>query len=533
MPPQFSPEGARFLAVCDMGRFLTVWNTEDGSEAFTYTSKANERYHIANAFFWGDEDTLLVQDMEHFYLVSSDGTEKLIYTIGDVKEGYDYNNNIMTYLSGGKTLDEIITVHTEDYTGTPVACTPDRSRWLVANLGGATGTVVLDKEGNCVTPLTAMPGTFGEKYVFSEDGKLVACVSIFGFVACWDVDSGELLYFNFEDSEDGAYNFSEPVFSPDGEKLTYVVNHKLCITEARTGTKLVEGYMDPTNFTPVVAYSADGEYIFALDQTLYIIDSQGRLYGMLTSDQQAPFNNVVQLGERMLITRNDGRADICCTPANSSMKTVSRQEMPRLCLKWDPHTPPEGNRFTNLKGQHELTDAFRQTTVLTDLNPKIWYSTDGKRCALSYPDGVIELFEDPDSGEVSRMLGQLMQNITALAISEKHLIASDAGGQILFYDLEKGEVMRIHNGSAAAESFAFSMDQDLLMELEEDGDIKVYDIAAVEELFVMRTADPFTDFRFAQDGSSAVGITKSGVLVANLWTNEEKLISYARSLVGD
>jgi hypothetical protein len=69
MPPQFSPDGSRFLAVCDMGRLLTVWNTADGSVAFTYTSKANERYHIANAFFWDNADTVLVQDMEHFYLV--------------------------------------------------------------------------------------------------------------------------------------------------------------------------------------------------------------------------------------------------------------------------------------------------------------------------------------------------------------------------------------------------------------------------------------------------------------------------------
>ena len=93
-------------------------------------------------------------------------------------------------------------------------------------------------------------------------------------------------------------------------------------------------------------------------------------------------------------------------------------------------------------------------------------------------------------------------------------------------------MIRIHNGNAAAEGFAFNRAQDMLMELEEDGDIKVYDIAAAEELFVMRTADPFTDFRFAADGSSAVGITKSGVLVASLWTDEEALISYARSLVG-
>ena len=362
MAPGFSPDGTRFMAVCDMGRFLTVWNTDDGSVAFTYQSRKNERYHIANAFFWGDADTVLVQDMERFYLVSADGTEKLIYTIGDDQDWYDPDDNIMTYLSGGP-LSDLLTVHTEDYTGTPVACTPDRSRWLVANLGGATGTIVLDRDGNRVMPLYGMPGTFAEKYVLSDDGKIAACVSVFGFVAAWDVEEGELLYFNFADSDDGSYMFSDPVFSPDGKYLSYVLNHTLYITDARTGEQLVQGNMAQTSFTPELCYTADGEYIFLLDMSLYIVDKEGRLYGMQQSDFAAPYNNVVQLGDRMLITKNDGSAFICCTPASSSMHAVDAAGVPALCDNYDPHDPSADNPFVRIAGQHELTQGFKDSTA--------------------------------------------------------------------------------------------------------------------------------------------------------------------------
>ena len=531
LPPQFAPDGTRFLAVCDMGRFLTVWNTADGSVAFTYESKENERYHIANAFFWGDADTVLVQDMERFYLVSADGTERLLYTIGDDQDWYDPDNNIMTYLTGGP-LSDLITVHTEDYTGTPVACTPDRSRWVVANLGGATGTIVLDGDGNSVTPLYGMPGTFAEKYVISDDGKTVACVSIFGFVAGWDVEEGELLYFDFPESSDGGYLFSDPVFSPDGKYLSYVLNHTLYITDARTGEKLVQGSMEQTSFTPALSYTADGEYIFLLDMSLYIVDSEGRLYGMQQSDFAAPFNNVVQLGDRMLITKNDGSAFICCTPASSSMHSVDADDVPALCASYDPHDPPADNPFVRIAGQHALSEGFKASTALSDLTAKLWFSTDGKRAALSYADGVIEVFEDPAGGEVSLMLGQLTREITSLAMTEKWLVASDGGGRLMIYDLEKREVVKILIDDVAGDRFALNESRDLLMELEADGDIKVYDLAAAEQLFVMRSAEAFLDFGFSADGTQAVGVTASGAVCAALWTDETELLAYARELTG-
>ena len=93
--PCFSADGSRFLALCDMGRTVTVWNTQDGSVAFSYTADADEQYHVANAFFWKDEKELFIQDMEHFYLVSEDGSRKLFYTMGDQMPEYDESNNLI------------------------------------------------------------------------------------------------------------------------------------------------------------------------------------------------------------------------------------------------------------------------------------------------------------------------------------------------------------------------------------------------------------------------------------------------------
>ena len=215
------------------------------------------------------------------------------------------------------------------------------------------------------------------------------------------------------------------------------------------------------------------------------------------------------------------------------MRAVDGDAIPALCDAWDPHMPPAGNRFGSLIGQHELTEGFKASTALSDLTPKLWFSTDGKRAALSYADGVIELFDDPETGTVSAMLGQLTREITALAISERYLVAADGGGRILFYDLDRSEVIDILASDAPAQGFAFNAEQDRLMELAADGTIKVYNLENAEELFTMRSSEPFTDFRFAADGSSAVGLTNSGALVAELWTEDAALLRYAKKLSGN
>ena len=65
-----------------------------------------------------------------------------------------------------------------------------------------------------------------------------------------------------------------------------------------------------------------------------------------------------------------------------------------------------------------------------------------------------------------------------------------------------------------------------------NGVLRVYALDGAEKLFTMRSAEPFTDFRFAADGSAAVGLTADGALVASLWTDEAALLAYAKTLAG-
>lgn len=533
---RFSPDGTRFTALCDMGRLVTVWNTADGSVAFSYTSEANQRYQIANAFFWKDADTLLVQDMEHFYLVSSDGSKRLLYTMGDHQQWYDPENNLITMIFE-RPLNEMFTLHSDDYTGTLILCTPDRSRMLVGGLIGEVGMILLDSNGNLVAPLQLMPGTIWEKYALSDDGSTVVCLSSFGYVVGWDGRTGDIIYLyvpEIGDGNGGFHTISVPVFSPDGNYLSYVIDDTLFITDAHTGDRLVMGSMAATNYTPDLAYSADGDYLFVTDQSLYIIDSSGRLFQMLESDAAAPYNNVVQLGERMLITKGDGTAYVCCTPSAASIRSVSRSEVPALCKRTDPHSPPANDPFVNLQSEHELTEAFSMNTWLSaeELVPKLWFSTDGQRAALSYADGVIELYKAEDGGRVSAMLSQFLQPISALAMTENLLVACDSNGRLLFYDLERGSVINIRSTDSPCTDFAFNAGHDKMMALRADGVIDVYDLATDELLFSMRSPETVTDFGFAEDGSCAVALTASGALRAELWTDESALLAYAREITG-
>lgn len=533
---QFSPDGSRFAALCDMARLVTVWNTEDGSVAFSYTSEANQNYQIANAFFWKDSDTLLVQDMDKVFLLSSDGTRRPLYTVGEHQEWYDPENNLLTYLFE-RPLTEVFTLQSTDYTGMLLLCTPDRSRMLVGALVGENGMILLDDEGNLVAPLSFMPGTIWEKYAITDDGALVACVSTFGFFVGWDGNTGELLYINapeVESSLGGTFSVSTPAFSPDGAYLSFVMSDTLFIVDAHTGQILVQGSMAQTNYTPELAYSADGEYLFVTDQSLYIVDAQGRLFQKLDSDFAAPYNNVVQLGDRMLITKGDGSAAVCCTPSAASIRGIGSNEVPALFERRNPHDPPENNPFANLTGEHELSEAFRNNTALpaSALAPGLWFSENGRWAALSYPDGVVELFNAEDGGRVSAMLGQLTQQITALGMTDTRLVISDGSGRLLFYDLDRREVTQIRNTESSCSDFAFSAAQDKLMALREDGVIDVYDLENDELLFSMRSPEAFTDFAFAEDGSCAVGLTASGALRAELWTDEAALLAYARAIIG-
>ncbi len=218
---RYSPDGRRILAKCDMGRQVCVWSAADGTLEFTYTSKADTQYQIANAEFWHGSNTLLIQDMAQIFLVSLDGTEKLLYTIGQQQDGYDPNDNLLTQSLGGP-ISDFLTLHTDDYASAGLAIAPNWSRILVSGRDGSTGVIVLDPDGKRICLLEGLPAILGDSYAFSPDGRLVTCLSEgFNFFATFDAQSGKMLYAYGLDGE----NHRSLHYVPGTGLLTFVTNN--------------------------------------------------------------------------------------------------------------------------------------------------------------------------------------------------------------------------------------------------------------------------------------------------------------------
>ena len=60
------------------------------------------------------------------------------------------------------------------------------------------------------------------------------------------------------------------------------------------------------------------------------------------------------------------------------------------------------------------------------------------------------------------------------------------------------------------------------------------DVLSVSDglLFTMRAGEAFSSFAFTEDGSKAVGITASGYVAGDLFTDEDALIKRAEKLAG-
>ena len=533
----FSPDGTRFLANCDLGRVVTVWNSADGSVAFTYTSKADQPYHIANALFWKDASQILVQDMERFYLVSEDGTEELFYTMGDQMPDYSPENNLLSRLSG-RSLEEMFTFHTDDYTGTQVLATADRSRIVVAGARGDTAVIVLDDTGRRISllgvprdPACFMPGVFSEKWSLTPDGRTVACLSLLGIIGGWDTDSGELLRLNVFDYSEG-FDFSRIAFSADSQRMAYTAENHLYVDLARGADgHILDATIDETSFVPSLAFTEDGAYLILTNQSLFIINAQNWALELLeNADFGSNYNNVIPLSDSFLITRYDGTANFYSMSSLSSVQTVDS-------FQGELSDPiPASFPCVPLQSEHRYTEAFLQSTgMYLDTTAKLAFSRDGSKAALYFADGVIELFDTEGDGSVGAMIGELSSQIEAIAMSEKQLVASDQAARLLIYDLESRSVRRILNVDTVYSRFAFDPSGKLMMALCAGlTRIDIYSLETYEKLFSLHAnADTFADMAFSKDGAYAVGKTAAGrYVVGDLWTDEEALVKQARRLTG-
>lgn len=534
--PCFSADGSRFLALCDMGRLVTVWNTLDGTVAFSYTADADEQYRIANAFFWKDEKELFIQDMEHFYLVCEDGSRTLFYTMGEQMPEYDESNNLISRITGA-SLGELFTFHNDDYTGTPVLATADRSRILIGGARGDTAVIVLDDGGNRVSifgvPADAtvfMPGLMSETWSLSPDGRTAVCLSLLGIIGGWDTDTGELIILDGFDYS-GGFDRSDIAFSADSRRMAYVAEGQLYVADARTGALELQATIDETSFVPSLAFTEDGNYLLMINQSLFIINAHTWAVELIENAEfGSQYNNVVPLTDAFLITKYDGTANFYSMPELASVKTLDGFDG-KLCEASPAYFPS-----VPLTGEHRYTDAFLQSTGKTmDTTPQLSFARDGKTAALSYADGTIELFDTEGDGSVAAMIGELTSPIAAIAMTERQLVAADDSTRLLIYDLEEKAVQRILNVGTVYSRFAFDPEGKLLMALCGGlTKIDVYSLETFEKLFSLHaTADTFRDMAFSEDGAFAVGVTAAEkYVVGDLWADEDALLTQARKLTG-
>ena len=406
----------------------------------------------------------------------------------------------------------------------------DWSKILISGVTGATGTLIIGEDGEMICPLYGMPATVFEHYAMSPDGRRVACRSYTGLMFQWDVETGDMVTIDYFDPNDG--ESSDIVFSPDSSRMAFVAAGTLYCLDPWNEIMLFSGTIESTTIIPNLVFSEDGRTLFLTCQSLYIIDADtGALLRSDEADFGSAHSSAIPLEDTLFIARANGDAYLYSLPGLASVRTAE-SFAGTLCPEYDAADLPAQGWDLGLQGEHELTDAFRTTAGTMNLNPQLRFSRAGMRAALLYPDGVIELFDREGDGSVQFMIGQLTSEITGFGMTEDRLVASDASGRLLIYDLGTMSVQKILNLEVNHYRFAFSPDGEKLMALNWSGNVDVFSLSEAEALFTMTSPAGFTDFGFSEDGAWAVGFTADGCVLGNLWQDEEALIAAAKHLAG-
>ena len=534
MYPFFSADGKRFCADCDYGRFVQVWNVEDGSEAFRYTSKKNVPYEINNVCFWKDSDTILVQDADKFLFVDINGGERLFYTVGDQMADYDPANNFLSKVAG-RPLDEIFTNVADGY-AMQMLVSEDRERVVLTGKAGETAVIVLDGEGKRIfipgiptDPTCKMPGTMADKWALSPDGKILCCLSYYYFIAGWDTETGEMIFIEAIERDSWAMP-TQPVYTPDSQRMAYTIGPKLYVADAATDSIIIEANIDDTNYVPSLSFSSDGKYLLMTNESMFIINTETWALELLNSAEGTNYNGLIPMENMVLCSRFDGVIYFYSLPALASVRTADSFDGALM----DPYLAQRAAECVPLTSQHELSPTFKQTNLYKDYPPTFHFSVDGSVAAIAHPDGTIELFDTQGDGTVRDTVGQLYTYINALGISGDRLVAIDVSTRMMVYNMKTHAVEKIWNNGTQYSSFAFNGDGSLMMAMCAGlTRIDVYDLNdSCRLLFSMNAqADTFEDMAFSADGAYAVGRTAAGKYVVGdlFFADENELVARTRA----
>ena len=534
MYPHFSQDGTRFLADCDYGRFVQVWNTADGSEAFRYTSKKNVPYEINNVCFWKDSDTILVQDADKFLFVDINGGERLFYTVGDQMADYDPENNVLSRFTQ-RPLNDLFT-NVADGFAMQMLVSEDRERVVLTGKAGETAVIVLDGEGKRIfipgiptDPTCKMPGTMADKWALSPDGKILCCLSYYYFIAGWDTETGEMIFIEAIERDSWAMP-TQPVYTPDSQRMAYTIGPKLYVADAATDSIIIEANIDDTNYVPSLSFSSDGKYLLMTNESMFIINTETWALELLNSAEGTNYNGLIPMENMVLCSRYDGVIYFYSLPPLASVQTVDAF----AGALSDVYLSQRAAECVPLTSQHELSPTFKQTNLYKDYPPTFHFSVDGSVAAIAHPDGTIELFDTQGDGTVRDTVGQLYTYINALGISGDRLVAIDVSTRMMVYNMKTHAVEKIWNNGTQYSSFAFNGDGGLMMAMCAGlTRIDVYDLNdSCRLLFSMNAqADTFEDMAFSADGAYAVGRTAAGKYVVGdlFFADENELVARTRA----
>ncbi len=522
----FSPDGSRFAALCDNYRCAAVWNTEDGSEVYTYTSESGE---TANVLFWKGSDRLLVQDHDRLLLVSlPEGGTELFYTIGDQQDGYDETNTLYTFMGGNRPLDEIITDYADRYAHTPLIVSPDGTKVLVTGLAGKTGTIILNDRGERISLLDRAPAVFADYYGMSPDGRWAACqFRVFGYVCVWETETGKLR--SMKKLDRGVTNgASSPVFSPDSEKVAFLSEKNLYILDAAKGKELVRTEVEWEDPAPMfLNWSEDGKYLTFFSPDLYIVDAEtGEVLLFLDAEENLLYNNVLPVGsDYVFATQGGGEAILLSLPGIASV--TEQEEYDGGIGGYDPRMEPDAPWAEEPQSGHEVTETFKALNQMDDYEPLLYYAPGGEYAALLYPDGAIEVFRKGEGQKAFLQNTQFYNTPTAFGIFGDRMAAADSYGRILFQNLKDGSMTLLDTDGVYR---VFMFQDRFLVAGRNNGTVAdVYDMEKGERLFSLRNPGGFTRIGFSEDGTRAVGLTEgNGAVTGELWQNENALLEAAR-----
>ena len=396
--------------------------------------------------------------------------------------------------------------------------------------------IVLDGEGKRLfipalpnAPECMMPGTFADKWSISQDGKTLCCLSYFHYIAGWDVDSGEMLFIDWVESESGEMP-TNPVFSPDSKRMAYTFGPTLYVADARTNEAFLKAGIDETNFVPSLSFSSDGKHLLMTDEAMFIINAETWAAELIESAEGTNYNGIIPMENMVLGSRYDGVINFYSLPPLASVTSDGSYSGTLL----EPYLAQRDVDCVALTGQHELSPTFKQTNFYKDYPTRLFFSRSGSLAALVYPDGTIELFQTQGDGAVMDTVGQLYTYINALAISDDRLIAIDAGMRMMVYNVNTRTVEKIWTNDTQYSSFDFDRDGGLMLAVcEGKTKVDVFDLNdECRLLFSMRAPGEsvFEEAAFSADGSCVVARTDSGrCVIGDLFSDEDALIARLRS----